>query len=31
MIDRVATRSEIPQMLGSILETLMMGRARRAA
>ncbi len=31
MIDRVVTRSEIPAVLGSILETLMMGRARRAA
>jgi acetyl-CoA carboxylase carboxyl transferase subunit beta len=31
MIDRVATRSEIPAVLGSILETLMLGRARRAA
>ena len=31
MIDRVASRSEIPTMLGSILKTLMAGRARRAA
>ncbi len=31
MIDRVVTRSEIPRVLGAILETLMMGRARRAA
>lgn len=31
MIDRVAARSEIPTVLGTILETLMMGRARRAA
>jgi acetyl-CoA carboxylase carboxyl transferase subunit beta len=31
MIDRVVTRSEIPAVLGSILETLMLGRARRAA
>ena len=31
MIDRVVTRREIPAVLGNILETLMMGRARRAA
>jgi acetyl-CoA carboxylase carboxyl transferase subunit beta len=31
MIDRVVTRSEIPTVLGSILEILMAGRARRAA
>jgi acetyl-CoA carboxylase carboxyl transferase subunit beta len=31
MIDRVVTRSEIPTVLASLLETLMMGRARRAA
>jgi acetyl-CoA carboxylase carboxyl transferase subunit beta len=31
MIDRVVVRSEIPAVLGNILETLMMGRARRAA
>jgi len=31
MIDRVVTRSDIPAVLGSILETLMAGRARRAA
>jgi hypothetical protein len=31
MIDRVAVRSELPTVLGTILETLMMGRARRAA
>jgi len=31
MIDRVVTRKEIPTVLGSILQTLMMGRGRRAA
>jgi len=31
MIDRVATRSELPAVLGSILQILMAGRARRAA
>jgi acetyl-CoA carboxylase carboxyl transferase subunit beta len=31
MVDRVTPRSEIPAVLGSILKTLMMGRARKAA
>jgi acetyl-CoA carboxylase carboxyl transferase subunit beta len=31
MVDRVVPRKELPAILGSILETLMMGRARRAA
>ncbi|CAN7637511.1 acetyl-CoA carboxylase, carboxyltransferase subunit beta [Phenylobacterium sp. LjRoot225] len=31
MIDRVVARPDIPAVLGNILETLMMGRARRAA
>jgi acetyl-CoA carboxylase carboxyl transferase subunit beta len=31
MIDRVVVRTDIPAVLGTILETLMMGRARRAA
>jgi acetyl-CoA carboxylase carboxyl transferase subunit beta len=31
MVDRVAARSDIPQILGSILKTLMMGRERRRA
>jgi acetyl-CoA carboxylase carboxyl transferase subunit beta len=31
MIDRVVARADIPAVLGNILETLMMGRARRAA
>jgi acetyl-CoA carboxylase carboxyl transferase subunit beta len=31
MIDRVVTRPELPQVLGDILEILMLGRARRAA
>lgn len=31
MVDRVVARQELPQVLGSILKTLMMGRARRAA
>jgi acetyl-CoA carboxylase carboxyl transferase subunit beta len=31
MVDRVVTRAEIPQVLGAILETLMLGRAGRAA
>ena len=31
MVDRVVHRKELPLILGSILETLMMGRARRAA
>jgi acetyl-CoA carboxylase carboxyl transferase subunit beta len=31
MIDRVVTRPDLPQVLGAILETLMLGRARRAA
>jgi acetyl-CoA carboxylase carboxyl transferase subunit beta len=31
MIDRVVARPELPAVLGSILETLMLGRARRAA
>jgi len=30
-VDRVVTRQELPAVLGSILRTLMMGRARRAA
>jgi len=31
MVDRVTPRSELPAVLGSILKTLMMGRARLAA
>jgi acetyl-CoA carboxylase carboxyl transferase subunit beta len=31
MVDRVVTRGELPVVLGSILRTLMMGRARRVA
>lgn len=31
MVDRVASRAEIPVVLGSILRTLMMGRAKKAA
>jgi acetyl-CoA carboxylase carboxyl transferase subunit beta len=31
MVDRVVTRAELPEVLGSILRTLMMGRARRVA
>jgi acetyl-CoA carboxylase carboxyl transferase subunit beta len=31
MVDRVVSRQELPAVLGSILRTLMMGRARRAA
>ncbi|MEO8926319.1 MAG: acetyl-CoA carboxylase carboxyltransferase subunit beta [Caulobacteraceae bacterium] len=31
MVDRVVTRRELPAVLGSILRTLMLGRARRAA
>ena len=31
MVDRVVPRKELPAVLGSILRTLMMGRARRAA
>jgi len=31
MVDRVVTRKELPAVVGSILRTLMMGRARRAA
>ncbi len=31
MVDRVVNRRELPDTLGSILKTLMMGRARRAA
>src|SRR4051812_40777288 len=31
MVDRVTPRKELPAVLGSILGTLMMGRARRAA
>ena len=31
MVDRVVTRKELPAVLGSILRTLMMGRARRVA
>jgi acetyl-CoA carboxylase carboxyl transferase subunit beta len=31
MVDRVVTRKELPLVLGSILATLMMGRARRRA
>jgi acetyl-CoA carboxylase carboxyl transferase subunit beta len=31
MVDRVVNRKELPAVLGSILRTLMMGRARRAA
>ncbi len=30
MVDRVVARKELPKVLGSILETLMMGRARRS-
>ena len=31
MVDRVVTRKELPAVLGSILTTLMMGRARKSA
>ena len=31
MVDRVAHRKDLPQVLGSILGTLMMGRNRKAA
>jgi acetyl-CoA carboxylase carboxyl transferase subunit beta len=31
MVDRVVARKDLPQVLGSILRTLMAGRARRAA
>jgi acetyl-CoA carboxylase carboxyl transferase subunit beta len=31
MVDRVVTRKELPKVLGSILRTLMMGRARLSA
>jgi acetyl-CoA carboxylase carboxyl transferase subunit beta len=31
MVDRVVARSELPEVLGSILKTLMMGRSRLAA
>ena len=31
MVDRVVTRAELPGVLGAILRTLMMGRARLAA
>jgi acetyl-CoA carboxylase carboxyl transferase subunit beta len=31
MVDRVVTRKELPKVLGSILQTLMMGRARLSA
>ncbi|MGE5502310.1 MAG: acetyl-CoA carboxylase carboxyltransferase subunit beta [Ignavibacteriales bacterium] len=31
MVDRVVARSELPEVLGSILKTLMMGRGRLAA
>jgi acetyl-CoA carboxylase carboxyl transferase subunit beta len=31
MVDRVVARAELPEVLGSILKTLMMGRARLAA
>jgi acetyl-CoA carboxylase carboxyl transferase subunit beta len=31
MVDRVVTRKELPRVLGSILRTLMMGRARLSA
>ncbi|HSV04763.1 MAG TPA: acetyl-CoA carboxylase, carboxyltransferase subunit beta [Phenylobacterium sp.] len=31
MIDRIATRAELPEVLGSILQTLAMGRARQHA
>ena len=31
MVDRVVTRQELPVVLGTILRTLMMGRARRVA
>ncbi len=31
MVDRVVTRKDLPAVLGSILRTLMMGRARRVA
>jgi acetyl-CoA carboxylase carboxyl transferase subunit beta len=30
MVDRVVTRKDLPAVLGSILKTLMMGRARAA-
>jgi acetyl-CoA carboxylase carboxyl transferase subunit beta len=31
MVDRVVARAELPEVLGSLLKTLMMGRARLAA
>ena len=31
MIDRVVERKDLPEVLGSVLKTLMLGRARRAA
>jgi acetyl-CoA carboxylase carboxyl transferase subunit beta len=31
MVDRVVARAELPEVLGSILKTLMMGRGRLAA
>jgi acetyl-CoA carboxylase carboxyl transferase subunit beta len=31
MVDRVVTRKELPKVMGSILQTLMMGRARLSA
>jgi acetyl-CoA carboxylase carboxyl transferase subunit beta len=31
MVDRVVSRSDLPAMLGSILKTLMLGRARSRA
>jgi acetyl-CoA carboxylase carboxyl transferase subunit beta len=31
MVDRVVARGELPEVLGSILRTLMMGRSRLAA
>ena len=31
MVDRVAPRKELPLVLGSILKTLMLGRARQTA
>jgi acetyl-CoA carboxylase carboxyl transferase subunit beta len=30
MVDRVVSRKELPEVLGSVLQTLMMGRARAA-
>ena len=31
MVDKVVARAELPTVLGSILQTLMMGRAQRTA